>query len=116
MSLMEVTYFPKIDMETKIASFEVPIIGVKSQLQLGAMNVMGMHNYLNAAVAALSILGLNVGVNAEGISSAIENLKAPPHRMQIGEPKWMVFSFYFELILVRFSRNSCNMICILSCH
>ncbi|XP_059427972.1 uncharacterized protein LOC132161797 isoform X1 [Corylus avellana] len=73
----------KIDMETKIASFEVPIIGVKSQLQLSAMNVMGMHNYLNAAVAALSILGLNVGVDAEGISSAIENLKAPPHRMQI---------------------------------
>ncbi|XP_062167492.1 uncharacterized protein LOC133873753 isoform X2 [Alnus glutinosa] len=73
----------KIDMETKIASFEVPIIGVKSQLQLGAMNVMGMHNYLNAAVAALSILGLNVGVDTEGISSAIENLKAPPHRMQI---------------------------------
>lgn len=112
MSLMEVTYFPKIDMETKIASFEVPIIGVKSQLQLGAMNVMGMHNYLNAAVAALSILGLNVGVDTEGISSAIENLKAPPHRMQIGELKWMVISFYFELILVRFSRNSCNMICI----
>ncbi|XWS43200.1 hypothetical protein CRYUN_Cryun16bG0082200 [Craigia yunnanensis] len=37
------------------------------------------HNYYNAAVAALSVAGLDV----EAINSTIEKLRAPPHRMQI---------------------------------
>ncbi|KAM1306453.1 hypothetical protein ACFX2H_008837 [Malus domestica] len=73
----------KIDMETKIASFEVPALGVNSQLQLGAMKTMGGHNFHNAAVAALSVVGLNVGVDVEAIGPCIEKLRAPPHRMQI---------------------------------
>ncbi|XVE96038.1 hypothetical protein REPUB_Repub02eG0187000 [Reevesia pubescens] len=73
----------KIDMEAKVASFEVPDIGVASQLQLGGMRVIGKHNYYNAAVAALSVAGLDVGVDVEAINSTIEKLRAPPHRMQI---------------------------------
>ncbi|XP_048426410.1 UDP-N-acetylmuramoylalanine--D-glutamate ligase isoform X1 [Pyrus x bretschneideri] len=73
----------KIDMETKIASLEVPALGVNSQLQLGAMKTMGGHNFHNAAVAALSVVGLNVGVDVEAIGPCIEKLRAPPHRMQI---------------------------------
>ncbi|XWS59203.1 hypothetical protein CRYUN_Cryun08bG0101500 [Craigia yunnanensis] len=73
----------KIDMEAKIASFEVPDIGVASQLQLGGMRATGKHNYYNAAVAALSVAGLDVGVDVEAINSTIEKLRAPPHRMQI---------------------------------
>uniref|UniRef100_A0A2N9GKD6 Mur ligase C-terminal domain-containing protein n=1 Tax=Fagus sylvatica TaxID=28930 RepID=A0A2N9GKD6_FAGSY len=67
----------------RIASLEVPAMGVVTQLQLGAMKVMGMHNYYNAAVAALCVLGLDLGVDAEGLSSTIEKLRAPPHRMEI---------------------------------
>ncbi|KAL9411889.1 hypothetical protein AB3S75_045484 [Citrus x aurantiifolia] len=73
----------KIDMEAKTASFEVPAIGVVSQLQLHNMKVMGRHNYHNAAVAALSVLGLDIGVGVEALNSTIEILRTPPHRMQI---------------------------------
>ncbi|WRX24150.1 Mur ligase [Theobroma cacao] len=73
----------EIDMEAKIASFEVPDIGVASQLQLGGMRAKGKHNYCNAAVAALSVAGLDVGVDVEAINATIEKLRAPPHRMQI---------------------------------
>ncbi|XP_048321608.1 uncharacterized protein LOC107432417 [Ziziphus jujuba] len=73
----------KIDSEAKVSSFEVPAVGVVSQLQLGALKAMGTHNYQNAAVAALSIIGLNVGVDIEAIGSTIEKLRPPPHRMQI---------------------------------
>ncbi|KAM3738339.1 hypothetical protein ACB098_09G124300 [Castanea mollissima] len=73
----------KINNETKIASLEVPTMGVVSQLQLDAMKVMGTHNYYNAAVAALCVLGLDLGLDANGMSSTIENLRAPPHRMEI---------------------------------
>lgn len=79
--------YGKIDMEAKIASFEVPALGVNSQLQLGAMNTIGIHNYHNAAVAALSVVGLNVGLDIEDIGPSIEKLRAPPHRMQIGKLK-----------------------------
>uniref|UniRef100_A0A7N2M4Y5 Mur ligase central domain-containing protein n=1 Tax=Quercus lobata TaxID=97700 RepID=A0A7N2M4Y5_QUELO len=73
----------QINIETKIASLEVPTMGVVSQLQLDAMKVMGTHNYYNAAVAALCVLGLDLGLDANGMSSTIENLRAPPHRMEI---------------------------------
>ncbi|GMY14163.1 udp-n-acetylmuramoylalanine--d-glutamate ligase [Fagus crenata] len=73
----------KINTEMRIASLEVPAMGIVTQLQLGAMKVMGMHNYYNAAVAALCVLGLDLGVDAEGLSSTIEKLRAPPHRMEI---------------------------------
>ncbi|KAH9678775.1 D-glutamic acid-adding enzyme [Citrus sinensis] len=73
----------KIDTEAKTASFEVPAVGVVSQLQLHNMKVMGRHNYHNAAVAALSVLGLDIGVDVEALNSTIEILRTPPHRMQI---------------------------------
>ncbi|XP_034694237.1 UDP-N-acetylmuramoylalanine--D-glutamate ligase-like isoform X4 [Vitis riparia] len=73
----------KVDMEEKVASLRVPAIGVVSELKLGALNVMGTHNYYNAAVAALSVLGLDMGIDTEAISSTIEKLRVPPHRMQI---------------------------------
>ncbi|KAH7557314.1 hypothetical protein JRO89_XS11G0116800 [Xanthoceras sorbifolium] len=73
----------KIDMAAKTAYCKVPAIGLSSQLQLGAMKAIGTHNYHNAAVAALSVLGLDIGVDVEALNSTIEILKAPPHRMQI---------------------------------
>ncbi|RVW46944.1 UDP-N-acetylmuramoylalanine--D-glutamate ligase [Vitis vinifera] len=73
----------KVDKEEKVASLRVPAIGVVSELKLGALNVMGTHNYYNAAVAALSVLGLDMGIDTEAISSTIEKLRVPPHRMQI---------------------------------
>ena len=87
---MEIACLEKIDMEAKIASFEVPDIGVASQLQLGGMRAIGKHNYYNAAVAALSVVGLDVGVDVEAINSAIEKLRSPPHRMQIGKHQFIV--------------------------
>ncbi|KAG4160982.1 hypothetical protein ERO13_D01G027950v2 [Gossypium hirsutum] len=74
----------EIDTEAKIATFKVPDIGIESQLQLGSMRAMGKHNFFNAAVAALSVAGLDVGVHIEDINSTIEKLRPPPHRMQVG--------------------------------
>ncbi|KAI3471562.1 hypothetical protein Pfo_028212 [Paulownia fortunei] len=73
----------KVDMEDKIAYFRVPTIGLVSQLPLGAMKAIGTHNYYNAAVAALSVIGLDVGIDGAAISSTIDKLRAPSHRMQI---------------------------------
>ncbi|KAL5545541.1 hypothetical protein UlMin_005228 [Ulmus minor] len=73
----------KIDMDAKIGSLEVPTLGIFSQLQLGALKAMGTHNYYNAAVASLSVLGLSVGVDIQAVGSTVDALRAPPHRMQI---------------------------------
>lgn len=80
-------------METKVASFNVPAIGVKSQLDLSGLKVMGIHNYQNAAVAALSVLGLDIGANVEALQESLEDLETPPHRMKIGKLElfiWML--------------------------
>lgn len=74
----------KVDMEHKVANFDVPELGLLTQLPLDAMKAIGTHNYYNAAVAALSVIGLDVGIDIATISSKIDKLKAPPHRMQIG--------------------------------
>lgn len=87
--IVSVNAHEKIDMEAKIASFEVPALGIISQLQLGAMKMMGTQNYHNAAVAALSVVGLDVGLDVGAIGPCIEKLRPPPHRMQIGKPKQM---------------------------
>ncbi|KAL3533867.1 hypothetical protein ACH5RR_007388 [Cinchona calisaya] len=73
----------KIDMEAKVANFDLPIIRCASQIQLGEMKTIGSHNYHNAAVAALSVIGLDIGINAAAISSIIGKLRTPSHRMQI---------------------------------
>ncbi|KAG6427046.1 hypothetical protein SASPL_111285 [Salvia splendens] len=73
----------KVDMEQKVANFNVPGIGLLSQLPLNAMKAVGTHNYYNAAIAALSVIGLDVGIDTAAISLTIDRLKAPPHRMQI---------------------------------
>lgn len=74
-------------MEENVSSFHVPALGVISQLQLGTLKAMGTHNYHNAAVAALSVMGLNVGVDVKAIGSTIGKLSPPPHRMQISKLK-----------------------------
>ena len=100
MTLLVVACLKKINTEMRIASLEVPAMGIVTQLQLGAMKVMGTHNYYNAAVAALCVLGLDLGVDAEGLSSTIEKLRAPPHRMEIGNPKWIVIYCYLQTTFV----------------
>lgn len=71
-------------MENKVANFCIPGIRLFSQLPLDALKAIGTHNYNNAAVAALSVVELDVGIDIAAISSTIDKLKAPPHRMQIG--------------------------------
>ncbi|GFY93644.1 hypothetical protein Acr_09g0000900 [Actinidia rufa] len=39
--------------------------------------------YHNAAVAALAVIGLDIGIDAKAIDSTIDKLKVPPHRMQV---------------------------------
>lgn len=71
-----------VDMDAKIARLEVHAIGVASQLELGPLKVIGEHNYYNAAVAALSVLGLGFGIDSKEINATIDKLRPPPHRMQ----------------------------------
>lgn len=93
-----ISYLLKVDMEEKVAILHVPAIGVVSELELGALNVMGKHNYYNAAVAALSVLGLDMGIDTETISSTIEKLRAPPHRMQISKLNgWSSYLSYYTI-------------------
>ncbi|CAL5420882.1 unnamed protein product [Camellia sinensis] len=73
----------RINLEAKVASFRIPAVQGFSELQLSALKTIGTHNYHNAAVAALSVIGLDIGIDAEAISSTIGKLKAPPHRMEI---------------------------------
>lgn len=73
----------KIDMEAKVADLKLPSKGIDSRVQLGSMKAMGNHNYHNAAVAALSVLGLDMGIEADSISELAETLKSLAHRMQI---------------------------------
>ncbi|KAH6826090.1 hypothetical protein C2S53_001527 [Perilla frutescens var. hirtella] len=73
----------KVDMEKKVANFNVPGIGLLSQMPLDSMKAIGTHNYYNASVAALSVIGLDLGIDIAAISSTIDKLRAPPHRMQI---------------------------------
>ncbi|KAL7097987.1 hypothetical protein ACP275_10G177100 [Erythranthe tilingii] len=73
----------QVDLEEKIAYFRIPTVGLVSKLRLGALTAIGTHNYYNAAIAALSVIGLDVGIDSEAIGSTIDKLKPPPHRMQI---------------------------------
>lgn len=72
-------------MEKKIATLNVPALGIVSQLKLDTLTVMGTHNYNNAAVAALSVAGLGIGFDVEALGSTIGKLQPPLHRMQIGK-------------------------------
>ncbi|KAK6945332.1 Mur ligase, central [Dillenia turbinata] len=72
----------KVDMETKVAYLKVPETQPVSQLHLDALKAMGAHNYQNAAVAALCVLGLDIGIDAEALGTTIGKLSSPPHRMQ----------------------------------
>ncbi|XP_057783708.1 uncharacterized protein LOC131001353 [Salvia miltiorrhiza] len=73
----------EVDMEQKVANFNVPGMELLSQLPLDALQAVGTHNYYNAAIAALSVIGLDVEIDIAAISSTIDKLKAPPHRVQI---------------------------------
>ncbi|XP_058209882.1 uncharacterized protein LOC131322540 isoform X2 [Rhododendron vialii] len=85
LNLAWVGAFPgvRINLDAKVASFRIPGVEKVSELQLGAMKTIGMHNYHNAAVAALSVIGLDIAIDVEAISSTIGKLEVPPHRMQI---------------------------------
>ncbi|KAL7194294.1 hypothetical protein ACSBR1_034666 [Camellia fascicularis] len=84
-NLVWIGAFPgvRINLEAKGASFRIPAVQGFSELQLSALKTIGTHNYHNAAVAALSVIGLDIGIDAEAISSTIGKLKVPPHRMEI---------------------------------
>jgi len=47
---------------------------------------VGTHNAHNAGTAALIVLALDMGVEADDIQAAIPYLQPPPHRMEVG--KW----------------------------
>ncbi|XP_015075111.1 uncharacterized protein LOC107019036 [Solanum pennellii] len=72
-----------VDVEAKIAELKLPTINCVSQLQLSELKAVGKHNYTNAAVAALSVLGLDIEIKAEAFSSTISKLTTLPHRMQV---------------------------------
>lgn len=73
----------KLDMAAKAATLTFPTTGLVVHLQLGTLKAMGTHNYYNAAVAAFSVLGLDVGIDTDTISSTVEVLSLLPHRMQV---------------------------------
>ncbi|XP_057500189.1 uncharacterized protein LOC130784360 [Actinidia eriantha] len=73
----------RINLDAKVASIRIPAVDGVSDLQLGAMTTAGTHNYHNAAVAALAVIGLDIGIDAKAINSTINKLKVPPHRMQV---------------------------------
>ncbi|KAG1326778.1 UDP-N-acetylmuramoylalanine--D-glutamate ligase-like [Cocos nucifera] len=73
----------KVDIETKGAILSIPTSGSVTHLQLGSLKAMGTHNYCNAAVAAFSVLGLDVGIDSDSINSTVEILSLLPHRMQV---------------------------------
>ncbi|XP_029118664.2 uncharacterized protein [Elaeis guineensis] len=73
----------KMDIETKGAILSIPTSGSVTHLQLGSLKAMGTHNYCNAAVAAFSVLGLDVGIDSDSINSTVEILSLLPHRMQV---------------------------------
>lgn len=79
--------------EAKVANLSIPTTGLVSQLQFGALKAAGTHKYLNAAVAAFSVLGLDVGIDADSIEATIEALHPPPHRMQISKHILLVVEF-----------------------
>nr|XP_009794553.1 PREDICTED: uncharacterized protein LOC104241312 isoform X2 [Nicotiana sylvestris] len=72
-----------VDVEAKIADLKLPTIRCISQLKLGELKAVGNHNYTNAAVAALSVIGLDIEIDANALSSTISKLRTLPHRMQV---------------------------------
>lgn len=87
------TYVTKMTGEAKVANLSIPTTGLVTQLQFGALKAAGTHNYLNAAVAAFSVIGLDVGIDADSIEATIEALHPPPHRMQISKHILLVVEF-----------------------
>ncbi|WOK98132.1 hypothetical protein Cni_G06842 [Canna indica] len=73
----------KMDFKTKVTTFSFPTTGFVAHLQLGDLKALGAHNESNAAVAAFSVLGLDVGIDCEFIESTVGILSILPHRMQV---------------------------------
>ncbi|XP_057859194.2 uncharacterized protein LOC131068013 isoform X3 [Cryptomeria japonica] len=73
----------KLDGEAAQATILVPTLGIMSQIYLGNLKTIGMHNAYNAGTAALLALGLDLGVDFEAVNHAMEVLEPPPHRMQV---------------------------------
>ncbi|KAH9302209.1 hypothetical protein KI387_013792, partial [Taxus chinensis] len=73
----------QLDSEATQATIVVPTSGMVSQIHLGKLKTLGIHNAYNAGTAALLTLGLDLGVCVEAVNNAIKVLKPPPHRMQI---------------------------------
>ncbi|KAJ8564477.1 hypothetical protein K7X08_000937 [Anisodus acutangulus] len=51
--------------------------------KIGILPLVGKHNYANAAVAALLVIGLDIEIKAAALSSTISKLRTLPHRMQV---------------------------------
>ncbi|KAL5708254.1 hypothetical protein ACHQM5_019071 [Ranunculus cassubicifolius] len=73
----------KVNTEKKVADLIFASTGDDFTLQLRTLKATGNHNYHNAAIAAFSVLTLDVGIETKSMSSTIEFLNPPPHRMQI---------------------------------
>ncbi|CAL9047956.1 unnamed protein product [Musa banksii] len=73
----------KTDFGSKVATFSFPTTGIVTHLQLGDLKAIGAHNHSNAAVAAFSVLGLDVGIDCDFIKSTVGILSILPHRMQV---------------------------------
>nr|XP_018677107.1 PREDICTED: uncharacterized protein LOC103973737 isoform X1 [Musa acuminata subsp. malaccensis] len=73
----------KTNFGSKVATFSFPTTGIVTHLQLGDLKAIGAHNHSNAAVAAFSVLGLDVGIDCDFIKSTVGILSILPHRMQV---------------------------------
>lgn len=76
MNLIIMTDLKRTHMESKFSRFEVPALRVVSEQQLGVLKVMVTQQL--QSLAALSVIGFNVGVDVETICSTIEKKANPP--------------------------------------
>lgn len=90
---MTLCFVLKTDFGSKVATFSFPTTGIVTHLQLGDLKAIGAHNHSNAAVAAFSVLGLDVGIDCDFIKSTVGILSILPHRMQVGQ-----FAKFFNMV------------------
>lgn len=75
----------KLDKEVQRAIVVEPTSGREARLYLTGLQAVGTHNAHNAGTAALIVLALDMGVEADDIQAAIPYLQPPPHRMEVGK-------------------------------
>jgi UDP-N-acetylmuramoylalanine-D-glutamate ligase len=73
----------QLDKEVQRAIVVEPTSGREARLYLTGLQAVGTHNAHNAGTAALIVLALDMGVEADDIQAAIPYLQPPPHRMEV---------------------------------